>query len=192
MLSKNLSKTVEFVVELKTVASSKDTSKAIPFTINTDPVELLSTPKQSRDVKKSADSSATAPQNIIEGSIKLSGKIAGDVLAISSPFTGELIIEKCSIPITSVELQLMRVESCGNTSGSFDKESSEIQNVQMADGDVPRNLVLPLFFIFPRLFCSPSMTSKTFTLDYEVNLIVCLSQGKAPIVKNFPIKVVRA
>eukprot|EP01088_Endostelium_zonatum_P018980 TRINITY_DN6333_c0_g1_i2.p1 TRINITY_DN6333_c0_g1~~TRINITY_DN6333_c0_g1_i2.p1 ORF type:complete len:315 (-),score=40.03 TRINITY_DN6333_c0_g1_i2:29-838(-) len=189
MLSKNLTKTIEFVVELKPLASRRDGSKPITFTIDSEPTEIITTPKQARDKKQPETTPAPTTPG---GTVKVSGRIAGDILSISSPFNGELVVENSPVPITSIELQLMRIENCSNTSGTFDKEISEIQNVQMADGDIPRNMVIPLFFIFPRLFCSPSMSSKTFNLDFEVNLIVCLAQGKAPIIKSFPIKVVRA
>ena len=40
--------------------------------------------------------------------------------------------------------------------------ATEIQNIQIADGDVCRGLPIPIFMIFPRLFTCPTLTTNNF------------------------------
>ena len=40
--------------------------------------------------------------------------------------------------------------------------ATEIQNIQIADGDVCRGLSIPIFMIFPRLFTCPTLTTNNF------------------------------
>lgn len=44
---------------------------------------------------------------------KVTGTLATAVCPISQPFTGEVTVEDCDSKIKSVELQLVRVETCG-------------------------------------------------------------------------------
>jgi hypothetical protein len=137
---------------------------------------------------------------------KITGKLTTATCAITRPFTGELIIEEADAIIKSVEVQLVRVETCGCADG-FAKEgtrsphthsphaqsphtaharphtreahvvslvvscggaATEIQNIQIAEGDVCRQLVIPIFMIFPRLFTCPSTAARTFKIEFEV------------------------
>jgi hypothetical protein len=138
---------------------------------------------------------------------KITGKLTTATCAITRPFTGELIIEEADAIIKSVEVQLVRVETCGCADG-FAKEgthsphtrthahtldrthseahvslvvcmslvvscggaATEIQNIQIAEGDVCRQLVIPIFMIFPRLFTCPSTAARTFKIEFEVPL----------------------
>lgn len=70
-------------------------------------------------------------------------------------------IESCDAAIKSVELQLLRIETVG-TDGGFTKEATEVQNIQIADGDPPRGIPISIHMIFPRLFTCPSVAAKTF------------------------------
>jgi hypothetical protein len=122
---------------------------------------------------------------------KITGKLTTATCAITRPFTGELVIEEADAIIKSVEVQLVRVETCGCADG-FAKEgthsrahtharnvqltllchramaATEIQNIQIAEGDVCRQLVIPIFMIFPRLFTCPSTAARTFKIEFEV------------------------
>jgi hypothetical protein len=69
--------------------------------------------------------------------------------------------------------------------------ATEIQNIQIADGDVCRNLVIPIYMVFPRLFTCPSVAAKTFAVEFEVNLVVVF-QDSHLITENFPIKLYRS
>ena len=63
--------------------------------------------------------------------------------------------------IKSIELQLVRVETCGCLEG-YAKDATEIQNIQIAEGDVCRNMSIPLYMIFPRLFTCPTLATDNF------------------------------
>jgi len=39
------------------------------------------------------------------------------------------------------------------------REATEIQNLQVGDGDVVRGLAIPLYMIFPRIFTCPTSIS---------------------------------
>jgi len=56
--------------------------------------------------------------------------------------------------------------------------ATEIQNIQIADGDVCRELPIPIYMIFPRLFTCPSLTTsnfkigKLFIVNYEQTVLL--------------------
>ena len=56
---------------------------------------------------------------------------------------------------------------------------------------VARNLAIPIYMIFPRLFTCPTLTAGDFKLEFEVNLIVIFGDGYM-ITENFPITLVRS
>ena len=87
------------------------------------------------------------------------------------------------------ELQLVRVETCGCTDG-YAKESTEIQNIQVAEGDVARGIPIRLHMVFPRMFTCPSVASRTFKVEFEVNIVVMLEDNHV-ITEGFPITLVR-
>jgi len=170
MLAKNMQKTLEFIVEVKNIDIPDPTS--LPFTV---------VPEHLQNVKRSS------LKNIPK--FKLTGKLTSSVCPITQPFTGEFVIEDSKAVIKSVELQLVRVETCGCADG-FAKEATEIQNIQIADGDICRNLAIPIFMVFPRLFTCPTVAARTFKIEFEVNLVIMLSNGHL-ITENFPIRLVR-
>ena len=68
--------------------------------------------------------------------------------------------------------------------------ATEIQNIQIADGDVCRNMAIPMHMIFPRLFTCPTIAAKNFKVEFEVNVVIHLTDGHL-ITENFPIRLVR-
>lgn len=115
----------------------------------------------------------------------------------------QLIVRRSESPIKSIELQLVRVETCGCLEGyAKDREfgtarrlffvlchlyfwlarpdlewrtlhssfqcsdlpltATEIQNIQIADGDVTRDIAIPMHMIFPRLFTCPTLITDNF------------------------------
>ncbi len=68
--------------------------------------------------------------------------------------------------------------------------ATEIQNIQIADGDVVRGMNIPIFMVFPRLFTCPTLATRTFKIEFEINLVVLLQDGHL-ITENFPIRLVR-
>lgn len=75
------------------------------------------------------------------------GKLHTSVCSITKPFTGEITLKMSEAPIKSIELQLVRVETCGCLEG-YAKDATEIQNIQIAEGDVCRNMSIPLYVPF--------------------------------------------
>ncbi|KNC47436.1 down syndrome critical region protein 3 [Thecamonas trahens ATCC 50062] len=170
-LSRNLSHKVEWLVQGEGVPMPDPSP--IPFKITPDTLE---------NVKKRDRGSV--PEFCITGSIDSS------VMSLTRPLTGDIVVEKCSVPIQSVELQLVRVETCGCADG-FAKEATEVQNIQIGDGNVCRGLAIPLVMIFPRLFSCPTVASRNFKIEFEINLVVLLEGGYL-VTENFPIRLIRA
>jgi len=170
LLAKNLQKTLEFIVEIQ--------NSPIP---KASPVKFEITPESLENVKKS--SLKNIPKFVING------ELDSALCNINRPFTGELRFDESEAVIKSIELQLVRVETCGCADG-YAKEATEIQNIQIADGDVCRGMSIPIFMVFPRLFTCPTLATRTFKIEFEVNLVVMLSDGHL-ITENFPIRLVR-
>jgi len=170
LLAKNIQKTLEFIVEVQNSSAPKAT-----------PVKFEITPESLENVKKSS------LKNIPKFSI--TGALDSALCNINKPFTGELKLEESEAIIKSIELQLVRVETCGCADG-YAKEATEIQNIQISDGDVCRGIPIPIFMVFPRLFTCPTLATRTFKIEFEINLVVMLVDGHL-ITENFPIRLVR-
>ncbi|XP_076325723.1 vacuolar protein sorting-associated protein 26C isoform X4 [Tachypleus tridentatus] len=122
-------------------------------------------------------------------SFLLKGKLDSSVCCITKPFTGEICVEKCDAAIRSIELQLVRVETCGCAEG-YSRDATEIQNIQIGEGDVCRRIVIPVYMIFPRLFACPTLITSNFKIEFEVNIVVVFEDDHL-ITENFPIKLTR-
>jgi len=68
--------------------------------------------------------------------------------------------------------------------------ATEIQNIQIGEGDVCRGFAIPLYMIFPRLFTCPTLATDNFKVEFEVNVVIVLNTGDL-ITENFPIKLLR-
>jgi hypothetical protein len=62
------------------------------------------------------------------GGFRITGRVATRC-ALSEPITGELTVDSSTVPIRSIELQLLRVESV-NAGEKMATETSEIQSTQ--------------------------------------------------------------
>ncbi|GAM21664.1 hypothetical protein SAMD00019534_048390 [Acytostelium subglobosum LB1] len=173
ILSKDLQKAVEFVVETQTPTQllAKETT----------PVNFLITPDSLSNFKKI--SKADVPN------FRVSGQLKSAICHINDAFQGYLLIESAEAVIRSIELQLVRVETCGCADG-FAKELTEIQNIQIGEGDMCRGLKIPIWMVFPRLFTCITTAARTFKIEFEVNLVIMLDDGHL-ITENFPIKLIR-
>jgi hypothetical protein len=170
IMSKNLERTLEFIVEVP--SNAKDDAEKVSFKL---------TPESLENAKRVA--TGKIPRFVVEGHLNTAN------CNLSRPFGGSLTVTECEAPIKSIELQLVRVETCGCADG-FAKEATEIQNIQIADGDIPRNLPLQLHMVFPRLFTCQTIHTRTFKIEFEVNLVVIFQDGNL-ITENFPIKLIR-
>ena len=109
---------------------------------------------------------------------------------IDKPFNGFCNIKECSTQIKSVELQFLRNEKIFNSEFKGVGEVSEIQNLQIGDGDVIRNLEIPVFMTYPRGFCCANLENKEVSLSFEMNLIIVLVNGVV-ILENYPVNLWR-
>eukprot|EP00051_Salpingoeca_urceolata_P028102 m.485003 g.485003 ORF g.485003 m.485003 type:complete len:299 (+) comp23626_c0_seq1:212-1108(+) len=165
--SKDLSQTTEFIVEDRT---KPEATKEIAFSISPNSLEAV------QDRSK-------IPDFLVEG------KLATAVCSITDPFSGSLTVIRSEAAIKSIELQLVRVETCGCLEG-YAKDATEIQNIQIGDGDVCRGVEIPVYMIFPRLFTCPTLATDNFKVEFEINIVIVLQTGDL-ITENFPIKLVR-
>ena len=120
---------------------------------------------------------------------KVTGRLHKSNYPINQPFTGEVIVELSEAPVRSLELQLVRVESV-TMDGKSIREATEIQNIQIGEGNVCRDIIVPMYMVFPRLFSCPTVISTNFKIEFEVNLIVVFGEGYM-ITENFPITLSR-
>jgi len=169
LLNKDLQKQTEFIIEYKN-QEEKAKTKHVNFTITP---ETLSNVKEKQNVPK----------------FRIRGHLDSSCLQITKPITGELVLEHCDAQIKSIEIQLVRVETCGCAEG-YAKDATEIQNIQISDGDVARDLALPIYMVFPRLFTCPSLSTNNFKVDFEINIVVVFSDDHL-VTENFPLRLTR-
>lgn len=134
-------------------------------------------PQALQNVKQS--SKRKIPDFLFEGHLERTA------VNIHEPLLGELTIKHCAVEIRSIELQLVRVESYSHMDDEA-REATEIQNIQIADGNPIRGLPIPIHMVFPRLFTCVSTKTRTFKVQFEVNLIV-LFHGDHMVTENLPI-----
>lgn len=170
LLSRDIQKVVEFIVECKSSSTVEDGEKRVDFTVN---------PESLQNVKNRT----SVPEFLVTGYLDTANCV------ITKPFTGEVTVSHSSAPIRSIELQLVRVETCGCAEG-FSRDATEIQNIQIGEGDVCRNVPIPIYMIFPRLFTCPTLNTNNFKIEFEVNIIVVF-QDDHLVTENFPIKLLR-
>ncbi len=121
---------------------------------------------------------------------KVVGRLHKSTFSLNQPLTGELTIQSTSVAIKSIELQLVRVESVASL-GQFNKELTEIQNIQICDNNPPIDMLIPMYCVFPRLFTCPTLTSHAeFKIEFELNAIIVFSDGYV-VTENFPLTLVR-
>eukprot|EP01113_Clastostelium_recurvatum_P023752 TRINITY_DN2831_c0_g1_i3.p1 TRINITY_DN2831_c0_g1~~TRINITY_DN2831_c0_g1_i3.p1 ORF type:complete len:339 (+),score=54.32 TRINITY_DN2831_c0_g1_i3:31-1047(+) len=213
VLAKDLQKTLEFIVEVPTsnrVSSpppeKKPAGKDEKPVSQPGPVPFTITPESLENVKKTSRKHVpnfklsgrldTAVCNILlYQSLKCYNSFLVDPLSpacvhINDPISGTVTLESSDAVIKSIELQLVRVETCGCADG-YAKEATEIQNIQISEGDVVRGMSIPIYMVFPRLFTCATVAARTFKIEFEINLVVMLEDGHL-ITENFPIRLVRS
>lgn len=121
----------------------------------------------------------------------IKGHLDATNCVISQPLTGDLVVENSDLPIKSIELQLVRVETCGKhrwwkipdrpgfllyrgcflklhlifaigCAEGYARDATEIQNIQIAEGNVCHGLSIPIYMVFPRLFTCPTLETTNF------------------------------
>ncbi|KAK6153960.1 hypothetical protein DH2020_013599 [Rehmannia glutinosa] len=153
-LQKPLSATVEFIVE-----SEKDNLPQKP--VSPEMVIFYITQDTQRH--------ALLPQ-LKSGGFRVTGKICTQC-SLSDPIGGELTVEASAVPIQSIDIHLLRVESI-LVGEKIATESSLIQTTQIADGDVCRGMTLPIYVILPRLLTCPTIFAGPFSVEFKVSIVI--------------------
>jgi len=134
--------------------------------------------------------------------IELEGQLDSLIWRLNEPITGEFVIKRCDVVIRSVELQLVRVETCcmpgrkssiangrnqsllrteaTNEKGqiglaSGNRNATEVQNIQIGDGDLLRNVPIRIHMVLPRLFTCPTLVTDHFRIGECLFLPLILS-----------------
>ena len=146
-----------------------------------EPVEFAITPESMQNVKR--DKVGQLSRFLVRGRLNRTN------CSLDAPFTGELTVVESERPIRSIDLQLVRVETLGSGDAK-QTEATEIQNLQVGAGDVARNLAIPLYMIFPRVFTAPTVVTDAFKVQFEVNVNVAF-EGDYTAISNFPLTLYR-
>ncbi|MEQ2229911.1 Vacuolar protein sorting-associated protein 26C [Ilyodon furcidens] len=93
LLAKDLSRNCEFMVHCQ-----PQKAKVVPT-----PVKFSITPESLQNTREKS----LLPRFLIRGHLDATSCV------ISQPLTGEVVVEKSEVPVKSIELQLVRVETCG-------------------------------------------------------------------------------
>lgn len=100
-LAKDVSKSLEFIVEDKLVKKP-----------DREPIKPVNFKVTSESLQNTRDRDRTSIPRF-----SITGKIDSLHCKLSEPLTGEVVIEHCEAIIKSIELQLVRVETCGCAEG---------------------------------------------------------------------------
>ena len=93
--------------------------------------------------------------------------------------------------IRSLELQLARIESVFMPNNNkFQQEASEVMKIQIGEGNLCRDMVVPIYMVFPRLHSCPTLKMLEYKIEFEMNLMVIFDDGHV-ITENFPIHLSR-
>jgi hypothetical protein len=179
IFARDVKKTAEFVVVCPGQGFAEAPTGETKSLIK--PLQFKMTPEKLKNVRKNLLN--YVPEYTIEGVVD------SNICDITKPFTGELIVKSTAVDIKAIELQLVRVESCAVSEGMV-KEATEIQNLQIGDGNVCKEMPVPLFMVFPRFFTCPSLITTTFRVEFEMNLIILFTDGHQ-ITENFGIHLYR-
>lgn len=112
---------------------------------------------------------------------------------IGKELNGWLKVIRCDIGIKSIELQFVRNEKltlCKNNNNQTFTELSEIQNLQIGDGEVLLDNEISLNMLFPRHFCCANLETNEVKLYFDINIILVLENGYV-ITENVPLNCYR-
>jgi hypothetical protein len=170
---------MEFVVE----TLPKSGSKVAQVTASADqPIEINITPETLSGV--------SSDQVHKLSKFAIVGKFHRTINPITQPFTGELTVQSAPVPIKSLELQLGRKESISVGSTKF-RAITEVQCIQIADGAVACNMVIPIYMIYPRLFTCPTYTDdEDFKIEWQISVVTSFEDGYV-VTESYPIELRR-
>lgn len=165
-MAKSLSATFEFIVEKrkgKIPQSPKIQNESVCFYITQDTQKHPLLP------------------SIQSGGFRVTGRVTTQCY-LTDPIVGEIIVESSPVPIHSIDISLLRIESIA-LNDRMTSETTEVQITQVADGDICRGLSLPIYVILPRLLTCPTLSAGTFSLEFGLSVIITF---EAEISKFYP------
>eukprot|EP01006_Ploeotia_vitrea_P050004 TRINITY_DN67399_c6_g2_i1.p1 TRINITY_DN67399_c6_g2~~TRINITY_DN67399_c6_g2_i1.p1 ORF type:complete len:324 (+),score=41.68 TRINITY_DN67399_c6_g2_i1:38-1009(+) len=119
----------------------------------------------------------------------ITGRLDTKTCSISDPFIGFVTVQQSDATIKSVELHLCRVETCSSQDKTA-KETTYIQNTQVAMGDPCRNMPIPIFLVFPRLLTCPTLDTFYFKAEFQVNVVVVFEDDSV-VEEQVPLRIFR-
>ena len=160
VMKRGLSKEIEFIIEVPHRKKGLETPEKVDFSMS---------PSTLDNVKSSAVGKIP--------DFEIGGTLHRKNCLINMPLTGEVTVAHSEAGISSIDLQLVRVESVskalGGSAGDVSKgemarEATEIESLQMAAGDVVRGLTIPIYMVLPRVYTCPSLKTATFQVEVRV------------------------
>ncbi|KAH7528549.1 hypothetical protein FEM48_Zijuj05G0083900 [Ziziphus jujuba var. spinosa] len=111
------------------------------------------------------------------GGFRVTGRMTTECV-ITDAISGELTVEASAVPIGSIDILLFCVESI-LLGERIATKTSLIQTTQacnmsslIADGDVCRNMTLPIYVILPRLLTCPTVFAGPFSIEFKVSIVI--------------------
>ncbi|GAB4842733.1 hypothetical protein Ancab_012708 [Ancistrocladus abbreviatus] len=151
----------------------KSLSATSEIIVGSDKAELLESPVSSELVMfyitQDTQRHPLLPE-LKSGGFRVTGKVPTQCL-LSEPLNGELTVEASALPIHSIDVHLVRVESI-LFGEKIVTETSLIQTTQIADGDICRGLTLPIYVILPRLLTCPTVLAGSFSIEFKVTIVI--------------------
>ncbi|XP_038687230.1 vacuolar protein sorting-associated protein 26C isoform X2 [Tripterygium wilfordii] len=166
-LHKSLSTTMEFIIQ-------SDKAELLNRTVSPEIVIFYITQDTQRH--------PLLPE-LRSGGFRVTGKMSTQC-CLSDPISGELTVEASAVPIRSIDIHLLRVESI-LLGEKIVTETSLIQSTQIADGDVCRNMTLPIYVILPRLLTCPTALAGPFSIEFKVTVVINFESKLSKVQSKF-------
>ncbi|XP_056175125.1 uncharacterized protein LOC115664763 isoform X3 [Syzygium oleosum] len=151
----------------------KSLCTTMEFILETDKAELLDQPASPEMVifyiTQDTQRHPLLPE-LKSGGFRVTGKFSVQC-ALPDPISGELIVETSAVPIHSVDIHILRIESI-LFGDRIVTETSLVQTTQIADGDVSRRMMLPIYVILPRLLTCPTTLAGPFSIEFKVAIVI--------------------
>lgn len=177
--------------ELKRKFLAKDCQSKVQFFIQNQPQPIEGSIQVPVHFSISPETlQKTSKERISIPRFLITGTLDSTVCCLTKPLNGFITIHHSEIPIKSIEIQLVRVETTGCAEG-YSKDATEIQNLQICDGNVCPKIHIPIYMTFPRLFTCPSLQTRNFKINFELNLCIIFKDDYL-ITENFPLQLLRA
>ncbi|CAN6577795.1 unnamed protein product [Malus baccata var. baccata] len=158
----------------------KSLSTTMEFIVESDKADLLEQPVSPEMVlfylTQDTQRHPLLPE-LKSGGFRVIGKMSTQC-SLSDPIVGELTVEASAVPISSIDLHLLRVESI-LLGERIVTEQSLVQTTQIADGDICRNMTMPIYVILPRLLTCPTVLAGPFSIEFKVAVVITFQSNIA-------------